>query len=229
MSSSRLSLRIMLLLCVGTALPASAAESPPLGVRDPVAYDAKYLPTLMFTTKAYHDEALRLVLREANRVAAELRLPEKLPITESDLAGRFINPFGYARAQKAIGNVTTRNYTYYVSQDNKFSYLEGTHQDADCRRYQKLYTWPLSRTDTNQAYEFAAEWLAAISVDVLAFETARRQGKRPHELFPILLTGSTAQAQAAPYRHPLARKLHPFVVEPRARRSYARASELNCC
>lgn len=41
------------------------------------------------------------------------------------------------------------------------------------------------------------------------FETARRQGKKPHEFFLMLLTRTTAQAQAALYRHPLARKPRP--------------------
>ena len=34
------------------------------------------------------------------------------------------------------------------------------------------------------------------------FETARRQGKKPHEFFLALLTKDTAQAQAALYCHP---------------------------
>lgn len=81
---------------------------------------------------------------------------------------RYINAFGYAHVRKAIGNVTTSNYTYYVSQRNKFSYLEGTHQAEDCRRYQQLYTWPLSRMDTNEAYQLASQWMAATSIDLVA-------------------------------------------------------------
>ena len=41
------------------------------------------------------------------------------------------------------------------------------------------------------------------------FETARRQGKKPHEFFLVLLTQTTAQAQAALYRKPLARSPRP--------------------
>lgn len=41
------------------------------------------------------------------------------------------------------------------------------------------------------------------------FETARRQGKKPHEFFRLLLTQTTAQAQAALYRKPLPRKPRP--------------------
>jgi hypothetical protein len=41
------------------------------------------------------------------------------------------------------------------------------------------------------------------------FETARRQGKKPHQFFLILLTKDTAQAQAALYRKPLDPKPRP--------------------
>ena len=41
------------------------------------------------------------------------------------------------------------------------------------------------------------------------FETARRQGKKPHLFFLDLLTKTTAQAQAALYRQPLRRKPRP--------------------
>ncbi len=43
------------------------------------------------------------------------------------------------------------------------------------------------------------------------FETARRQGKKPHEFFLALLTKTTAQAQAALYRQPLGRKPRPLL------------------
>lgn len=156
------------LLAATRVLFAEPVGDLPPGVPNPIGPDGKYTPALMFTTKAYHDEAFRLVLQEANRVATQLRLPEKLPITEADLAGRYINAFGYAHVRKAIGNVTTRSYTYYVSQGNKFSYLEGTHQAEDCRRYQQAYTWPLSRMDANEAYQLASQWMAAAGMDVVA-------------------------------------------------------------
>ena len=41
------------------------------------------------------------------------------------------------------------------------------------------------------------------------FETARRQGKKPHAFFLVLLTRTTAQAQAALHRQPLAHKPRP--------------------
>jgi len=43
------------------------------------------------------------------------------------------------------------------------------------------------------------------------FETARRQGKKPHEFFLALLTKSTPQAQAALYRKPLKKNPRPLL------------------
>ena len=42
------------------------------------------------------------------------------------------------------------------------------------------------------------------------FETARRQGKKAHQFFHILLTKSPAEAQAALYRQPLKKKPTPL-------------------
>ena len=122
--------------------------------------------SIMFTSAPYQKEAFGLVLREANKVALELNLPEKLPITETDLTEFFISPFEYSYEEKSIGSVTTQQYVYCVSQGNKFSYLFGTHQNEDCRRYQKQYTLPITQLDTNEAYLLATQWLAAVSMDV---------------------------------------------------------------
>ena len=121
---------------------------------------------LMFTTDAYKREALRLVIREANQVAQELRLAEELPITESNLAGAFIPPYGMSQFTKIIGTVTTGNYTYCVSVDFKFSYLEGTRQDAHRSQWSREYSWPISQLDTNAAYQLATQWLGNVSMDV---------------------------------------------------------------
>jgi len=121
-----------------------------------------------YTTPQYRQAAFRLVLQEANRVARELQLPGELPITESNLFEAVVTPFGYNYLNKRIGSVTTKKYCYYVSQGNKFSYLEATHVAQDCYKFQDQYTWPISRLNTNEAYKLATQWLAAVSMDVAA-------------------------------------------------------------
>jgi hypothetical protein len=118
------------------------------------------------TAELYRKEALKLLIQEANEVAAELKLQEDLPITETNLVKFLILPLPGAKAWKAVGNVTTTNYVYYVSKDDKFCYLERTHQREDIRRWQFQYWWPIERMDTNAAYQLATQWLSACSMDV---------------------------------------------------------------
>lgn len=120
-----------------------------------------------FTTRAYQREAFKLVLEEANKGAAELNLPEKLPIIESNLMERYIVRYGASRIGfKPIGMVSTTNYSYCVSVDHKLCYVEGTHQDQDALKWRVKYKWPLSQMDTNTPYQLATQWLSAVSMDV---------------------------------------------------------------
>ena len=124
---------------------------------------------LMLTTPSYRNEALRLVIGEANRVAEELNLPESLPITESNLVSAYIPTPGMARRLGGgLGNVTTSNYTYYVSVANKFSFLEKRNMEQEYLRLRNQYLWPVKRMDTNAAYHAATQFLAAASIDVKA-------------------------------------------------------------
>lgn len=123
----------------------------------------------MFTTKAYQEYACDLLLKEANQVAQELRLPDELPITRSNLVGGYISPFGFAFAYKKVGNISTTNYSYGVEQDYKFSDLTITKLDDRCRDYAERYQWPISQFDTNSAFQLATQWLATVHMDVARF------------------------------------------------------------
>lgn len=123
---------------------------------------------MTFTTPAYRQEALRLVIAEANRVASELHLPESLPIRQTNLSAWYITPPRMAQGLRAFGNITTSNYTYYVSVGNKLSFLVGTHLETEYSQLRARYLWPMSRMDTNAAYQLATQFLAAASMDVKA-------------------------------------------------------------
>ena len=138
---------------------------------------------MMFTTRVYRREALRLVLQEANSVAEALALPETLPISESNLVTSYISPPRLTQGMKALGNITTSNYTYYVSVDNKFSFLEQRFADPMNRDFAKLrgkYLWRMDRMDTNAAYRLATQWLAAASMDVKALNRDCRLSVRAY-------------------------------------------------
>jgi hypothetical protein len=148
----------------------AAARELPAGVPNPLDPDGTYGNGMQFTTKAYERAAFRLVLDEANRVARTLSLAETLPISESDVVRAFISPFGDAYVNKRLGNITTRNYTYGVTEGNKFSDLCIARYDDHCLEYQKRYQLPIEQVDTNGAYRLAAQWLVQLQVDVKALE-----------------------------------------------------------
>lgn len=171
------------------AFALTAAGQNPTDVHLTFAENMKRLGSLSATPVVYRREALRLVIAEANKVAHELRLPESLPITESNLVASYIAPPKMAAHLGAIGNVTTSNYTFYCSVGNRFSYLARTGLEKDYPRLRRESLVPVSQISTNAAYQLAVQWLQAASMDVaalnrdcnvriLAFMAEGEQGKR---------------------------------------------------
>jgi hypothetical protein len=122
----------------------------------------------------YRGEAVRLLIEEANSVAHDLQLDERLPIVEADLAARYVPGLPIAQRTRIVGNVTTSNYTYYVSIDNKFSFLERTGLTREYERLKQGCLWPMSRLDTNAALTLATQLLASASMDV---DSLNREGR----------------------------------------------------
>jgi hypothetical protein len=147
------------------------ADDLPQNTPNLVLINGRRLQGMIFTTKAYHDEALRQVLEEANQIAIRLKLPESFPISKPNITKTFISPYGYARLANAIGNIATTNYCYYISLGNKFSYIESPHQDELGRKFQASHTLPISEINTNEALALAIYWLAAIPADMAALQS----------------------------------------------------------
>lgn len=148
-------------------IPENAAKELPSGVPRTVDTNGRVIYIEgTFTTVAYQREALRLLIQEANRVARDLQLHETLPITESNLTRVYIGPFGYNYEMRAIGNITTSNYWYFVKRDDKFSDLTVVDIDARCRDYAAHYSCRRDQLDTNGAFQLAAQWLSAANMDV---------------------------------------------------------------
>lgn len=172
------SLNVLVAACAIVAPSSALAQKSATGTVDGAASAATIPPQLFkdgkltqegfhFTTPAYQREALRHVLREANQAAIQLKLPEKLPIVETDLTGTFIVGYGMSQVPPGmIGNVHTRSYGYFVSVDHKLSFVEGAHQDVQCMKWRDEYKWPASRLDTNAAYHLATQWLVAAEMDM---------------------------------------------------------------
>ena len=120
----------------------------------------------MFTTPAFQEAALRLVIAEANQVAKEMRLSENLPIMKTNLIHAFVGPFGFTYAYKKVGNITTTNYFYGVEQDNKFSDLTLADLDNHCFQYKRTYNLLTNQIDFAGAFQLATQWLNTLHMDV---------------------------------------------------------------
>jgi len=170
----------------------------PRGVPRTVLPDGSVYIEPSFTTRAFQKEALRLVIEEANTVARELNLPEKLPITTSNVVHGFVGPFGYSFMEKRIGNITTKIYSYGAEQGNKFSDLTIANYDGHGFEYRDKYQWPVSRIDTNAAYQLATQWLAAAHMDVEALNRDCRVQCKVDETFNGLKPGEQPHGTFAP-------------------------------
>lgn len=131
------------------------------------------LKELTYTTAAYKREVLRLLIAEANDVAAALKLPENLPITQRDLIYIVVGPPRLAELTGGtIGTIGTSNYEYSVALSNKLSYIVSSKLDSEEARdkIKAEYLWPIARRDTNAAYRLATNWLGTIQMDVKKIE-----------------------------------------------------------
>lgn len=120
---------------------------------------------LSFTTKQYQDAAINLMVQEANRVASQMHLLENFPITISNIVSAYVGPFGYNYKYNSIGSVSTTNYTYFMTGDDKFNQVVVADYAAKCFSLEATKL-PISEIDTNMAYELATQFLKAASMDV---------------------------------------------------------------
>jgi hypothetical protein len=116
-------------------------------------------------------EIVELMIREANVVAKQLKLPEDLPITRSSLVSTYIVPRRFMGAELGLGNISTTNYNYYVSVGGKFSFLEKRPVKSAGEDWSAMlvnHLSPVKAMDTNAAFCLATQWLSALSIDVTA-------------------------------------------------------------
>lgn len=127
-----------------------------------------HLNTLLYTTPAYQKAVLRLLLNEANDAATALHLKESTPITGSELTDIVIDPPQVGEKIGGVGVVGTSNYEYSVAAGKKLSNITSSKLDSERARHQlqTQYLWPINRCDTNEAYQLATNWLAALRIDV---------------------------------------------------------------
>jgi hypothetical protein len=129
---------------------------------------AAHADPIVIPTKYYKSEVLRLMIAEANRIAVQLNLDEKLPITETNLAMIFLIPAG--KTYGYVGVIDTQNYSYSMDIKDSGVVCSGIAHKGydDYLEAQKKYVWPISRYDTNHIFQMAVEWMTKSGMDVQA-------------------------------------------------------------
>ena len=132
----------------------------------------------LHTTFAYQSAAMQFMVGQANFEAQQLHLAEPLPI----VAPASTNDWNVAMPPEGVsGGFATSNYIYQFREGKLVSIQKKTQRRGAAPN--PAETQP-SLIDTNGAYQLAAQWLAAISVDVPALESkyphsAMQFGSRP--------------------------------------------------
>src|SRR5271157_5959094 len=76
---------------------------------------------MWYTTRPYQQAAVKVLIEEANHVCHDLRLTENLPIRSNDLTEIFIQSPFMSDNYRMLGTISTTNYHYAASTDNKLS------------------------------------------------------------------------------------------------------------
>jgi len=115
---------------------------------------------------------LKLLLAEANDVARNLNLRERLPILETDVTEVVLATPRIDRLTGIAGAISTSNYQYSFAAGYKFSILTPLHgfknSSTEIQRLTNAYTWPIERFNSNIAVEIATQRLASLNIDTAA-------------------------------------------------------------
>ena len=160
----------LLKTCIAVPLLMSSVaitySQPAVGARDFISESEasvlQNLPHWSFTTRAYQEEIVRIMLKEANRVAAKLPLHEHLPITRSNIVESHIGPPSLV----SLGWISTKDYVYVVGWGRKFSGLDQRNMAVAIPAERAKYKWSLSQMDTNRAFQIATQLMSAVDFDV---------------------------------------------------------------
>ena len=140
----------------------------------------------LHTTFAYQSAAVQLMAGQANFAAAQLHLQEPLPI----VVPANTNNWRVAMPPEGVTGVfITSNYVYSFN----LGRLVAIQRKPQPRGAAVTPAEPKpSLIDTNDAYELARQWLAALSVDVPALES-----KYPHSVVQLTTRSPASRLPAA--------------------------------
>ncbi len=194
------------LACWLTLVQIIPAQAVPAEIQDPKERELlDYIASLNRKEPAFRPIALQRMLQEANLLSEKLKLPPPHPIKSADIVKYHISPpwFGLMpdttpglsaidRARKgkitAKGAIETTNYSFGFS-DGMFSVVNQLQPD-EVGHYQEWIKIS-SAIGTNEAYQMATQWLAAVEVNVGLLEKKYGAQKRVEQAYIWNPPGST--------------------------------------
>lgn len=159
---------------------------------------------LVVPTERYNREMLRLMIAEANQIAAELKLDEQLPITETDL--RLVSLIPAGKSYGSVGVIDTRNYAYtmYMKDFGIVCSVIGHKGYQDLFEARTNYVLPISRFDSNRAFQVAVELMQKAGMDAerlnrdcrVRIGFPEQKGLFSHSFSPIYMVGWSPKTNA---------------------------------
>ena len=143
---------------------------------------------LHFSTQAYHDEAGRLMVQEANHAAQALNLVSDQSNADGRIKWVNVTPFGFFYLQGLMGYVSTTNYTYRFLEGGKLTTIELDHSYEVWRALQDKLL-PEDHVSNAAAYQLATQWLASLSVDVAGLNRDCQLTVAPSPVFNYVGSG----------------------------------------
>jgi hypothetical protein len=144
---------------------------------------------------AYQEAVTKLLLAEANVYAAQLNLPESLPITTNTTKEIFISSPSLAERFGALGNLHTTNFSYAFGRGKHLSYITRLIKGQNPHDYNanKPYAIDPSQVNTNAAYSMATQFLAKAFVNVSQLSTSSIVSVQPWVILHMTTSKYTVQ------------------------------------
>jgi len=144
---------------------------------------------------AYKEVLSKFILDEVNDYAAQLDLPERLPISTNALKELFISSPYLAEHFGILGSLQTTNFSYGFGKGKHLSYITKIIKGTNPYDYEanKPYAIAASAVDTNAAYLLATQFLAEAFVDVNKLSTSSVVSIKPWVILQMTTSKYTVQ------------------------------------
>lgn len=143
----------------------------------------------------YRKEISKSMIAEVNTYAAQLALPEHLPITSDSLTELFVSPPLVAHDFGALGNIQTTNFSYGFGKGRHLCYITKVIKGTNPFDYEanKPYAIDPAAVNTNRAYLLATQFLAKAFVDLNRLSTSSVVSIKPWVILHMTTSKYTVQ------------------------------------